>query len=96
MGLQQYELKMSIDGDELWYRPKRVSIPTEAHKFVSSKWHPDYTWFRLSYMVYGTAELYWLIMETNGITDPYGMENGDELRILLPDFINELEDQEDL
>lgn len=90
MALEQYDVKLPLDGDLFWYRPKKFTLPTEAHKYLLSRWNKDYTWFRLSYLVYGTDELYWLLMATNDITDPYGMEEGDSVRILLPDFLNEV------
>lgn len=90
MALQRYNAKLSISGDKFWYRPASVEIPLEAHKYIQSTWNPDYSLFRLAYLTYGRADLYWLIMRANDITDPYSFKDGDKFRILLPDYLNEV------
>lgn len=90
MALKQYKSKVSIANDIFYTRPRKAVLPIESHKYIETKWISSYSFFRLAYMIYGTASLYWLIMDMNDITDPLSVEEGDSLRILLPDFLNEV------
>ena len=43
----------------------------------------------VAYNYYGSSQYYWLVMETNNITDPYeGLKAGDVIKII--DFITHL------
>ena len=43
----------------------------------------------IAFNYYGSSQYYWLVMETNGITDPYeGLNAGDIIKII--DFITYL------
>lgn len=90
MAIKQYKLKIIAGEDVFWHRPSRISIPTDSKKYIRTTWRDDYTWFRLSYFVYGTTNLYWLLMKINNITDPYNIKNGDELVVLRPEYLNEV------
>jgi hypothetical protein len=90
MAFNRYSKKLVYDENKFWYRPDDVKIPEESYKYISTYWNDNYTWFRLSYLVYGNAELYWLLMMANNITNPYGIKNGDKIRVLLSDYLNEV------
>ena len=91
MAIKQYNLKIKDGSDMYWDRPSKISFPEDSYKYIKTRWNSkDYTWNILSYRVYGTTELYWLIMLVNDITDPYGIKDGDEIRVLKPEYINEL------
>lgn len=90
MALEQYGTKLSLGGNEFWLRPKTFTLPPESSKYIQTKWVESYSWFRLSYLVYGTVDLYWLLMAVNNITDPYSIRLGDSVSILLPAFLNEV------
>lgn len=73
-----------------WDLPRNISYPAESYKYISTKWNDDYTWNILSYRVYGNASYFWLLMMVNEIVDPYGIENGDTIKVLLPKYLNEV------
>lgn len=41
----------------------------------------------IAYKYYGTPELFWIIMVTNDIIDPFSIKNGAVLRILPKDYV---------
>ena len=91
MALKQYNLKINDDGDMYWALPSKVTLPSESYKYISTPWNDsDYTWNRLSYMVYGTSDYYWLLLAANNITNPYAVRNGKKIKILLPQYLNEV------
>ncbi len=41
----------------------------------------------IAYKYYNNPELFWIIMVTNNIIDPFSIKNGDVLRILPKDYV---------
>jgi len=90
MAIKQYTDKFALNGTIYWYRPRTVVFPEGTHKYVQTKWIDDYTWFRLSYLIYGTTKLYWWLMQLNDVADPYDIKNGEPISFLLPEYLNEV------
>lgn len=90
MALEPYNTKIRIDGDVFWHRPRSYILPQETEKYILTRWNTDYSLFRLSYLTYGRSDLYWLILSANDKVSPYDFTNGEEIRILLPKFLNEV------
>jgi hypothetical protein len=88
--MERYNKKIIYGNNTLWYRPTKVSFPKESYKYLSTTWNDAYSWFRLSYRIYGTTQYYWLIMAMNDITNPHSIKNGDKIRFLLPKYIDEI------
>ena len=93
MAIRQYNLKIKDGSDMYWDLPRRdISIPVESYKYITTRWNDkEYTWNRLSYMVYGNTKYYWLLLKVNGLIDPLSVKDGDLIRILLPKHLNEIE-----
>lgn len=90
MPTKLYDNKVTVNKDTFHYRPRQVIMPPESYKYISTKWNPEYTMFRLAYLTYGDPDLYWLILEANNITNYSLLKNGDELQLLLPEYTNEV------
>ena len=88
--MNRYTKKINDFGDIYWYRPDEITFPQESYKYLTTYWNDNYTWFRLAYMVYGDPEMYWFILRINDLTNPYAIENGDEIKILKPEYLNEV------
>ena len=87
-----FQSKVSALGDMYWDRSSVKIFPTESYKYITTSWVDDYSWSTLSNMVYGTTSLYWVIMQANSITNPYGIVIGDEIRILKSEYLGDMID----
>lgn len=90
MALNRYDSQVTIDGDRYYYRLSNKELPQDSSKYIMTKWSNDYTWHRLSYLVYGDTELYWILLKANNILDPTSIKPGDQVRILKQEYLNEV------
>lgn len=88
--MNNYDIVLSDGEDIFWYLPKKVILPTQIEKYITTTWVPEYTLFKLSYRTYGNAELYWLILAANNIINPWSIKLGDKIKVLLPQYLNEI------
>jgi len=90
MALDLYDQKLSIEGNLFLDLPNKFTLPIESSKYIASIWNSNYTLYTLSNIVYGRRDLYWLILVANNKSNPYDFTEGEQIKILLPKFLNEV------
>lgn len=86
--------KMYKTGDYYFYNIlNTITFPTQINKDSYDKYivQGDMLWTTLSYDVYGTINLWWLIALINGIDDPTQIAKaGTELKVLKTGLVGQL------
>lgn len=92
MALTPYILEAnSDDGNTYNDIPEKVTLPSETSKYFTMTFLGHYTPRYIADIVYGDTSLWWLVTKANGIIDPYSFAIGEKVRVLKPEFINEVE-----
>jgi len=78
----------SDDGNIYSGLPGKVVLPTQPQAYFSMPWLPHYTPQAVADIVYGNPSLFWLILVANNIVNPYSITVGQEISILLPEYVN--------
>jgi len=81
---------ISDDGNTYNSQPAEVVLPTEPFKYFTMTYKQRYNPRLLADIVYGDVTLWWLITKSNGFINPYNMKIGDKIKILKPEYINEI------
>ena len=94
-----YEQIFTVFKDDEFYAYnllKTVNIPSNLHEdvFYYATVVGTQTWTQLSYTFYGTIRLWWFICLVNKIMNPVILpESGTVLRIIKPEYVNDILDQ---
>lgn len=81
---------ISDDGNTYNSIPSTVSLPEEDYKYFSMTFLRHYNIRYIADVVYGDASLWWLITKSNKIIDSFSFSRGDKVRILKPEYLNEV------
>lgn len=85
-----YNFKIEDGDDMFYYLPGSVELPIESSKYWSGIWNSEYDIMTMSFRLYGDIDMYWVILESNNISNPYLLKPGDTFRVLLPDYTSEI------
>jgi hypothetical protein len=85
---EPYRFKIQDGDDVAWDLPRTVILPKEPEKYGSAPWREEYTWFKLSHMIYGSKDKVYLLLAANNLTNPWSKL--DQVRFLMPDFVKEV------
>lgn len=71
-----------------------IALPDDIDPAVYYEYQipgPSVSWTNLSYKIYGTIKLWWVICLANGIINPIEFpENGAKLKIIRPEYVREI------
>lgn len=79
---------ITVDGNTYYDLPRTVKLPQEETKYLTADWKEQNTLFKLSYLIYGNVNKYWLLMAANNVTNPYDMPK--KFRFLRPEYLGEV------
>jgi hypothetical protein len=92
--LYRYEniFKVHVKGDENFHFYnilKKIKLPEDLNEevFEFVKYSSALPLTTLSYRIYGTTYLWWLIMIVNNITNPLKIESGTKIRFIKKPFL---------
>lgn len=75
---------------DLYYKLPNITLPKEDYKYLPLPWFDHYTWSFLAYTIYGNVDMYWLLLLSSGITNPFINMSGRTYKMLLPAYISEI------
>ena len=81
-----------IDRHYVYNILRKVSLPStnlNQQYFSNTIIEASVPWTTISYKVYGTIKLWWLLCAVNGVINPViNIEAGETLRVLKPEYIS--------
>lgn len=88
--------KVYRDGEDPYYYNllNTIVLPTDLNPSVYYEYTipgPNISWTNLSYQVYGTIRLWWIICIANDIQNPTAFPaSGTKLKIIRPEYVREI------